>query len=369
MGNDSEKAGGAKRALMAVIQIAGFLGGVGLLVWVVSAALSPENRALLTRLGDATGGQLAALLALSVATLVLNGSIFWVTLLPVKRVGHTDIQATNAIATLLSYLPFKLGLIFRIVVHNRRDGVPLLTIGAWYLAIGMLVLTNLGPPVLASLWRGGVDAWWWVAALGGAGALTGSMVLVCIPLSGERGMARIHRWLDPVPVSALHRFMRTESFARLHAGFGMLAHARASFWATLMRLADIGVQTARFVIAAQVLGIDLGWEAAVLIATTYFMIGMLSPFGMIGTREGGTLGLQTLLGVELVAQTEGDPLALIVLFVSATESIAYFVGAGFGVVWLRADRLLMRRASEGGENVSSPDADRPGPPEPDRRRS
>jgi hypothetical protein len=196
------------------------------------------------------------------------------------------------------------------------------------------------------------------------------MVLVCVPLSGTRGMERIHRWLDPVPVKALHRFMRTESFARLHAGFGMLAHLRASFWATLMRLADIGVQTARFVIAAEVLGIALGWEAAVLIATTYFMIGMLSPFGMIGTREGGTLGLQSILGVELMSRGDGDPLALIILFVSATESIAYFAGAGFGVIWLRADRLLLRRADDAGTgraNVSSPDADRPGPPEPDRR--
>ncbi len=375
---DDQRGGGAegearsprRRALMGAIQIAGFLGGIGLLVWVVMAALSPENRELLTRLGDATPGQVGLLLLCSVATLVLNGSIFWVTLLPEKRIGHTDIQATNAIATLLSYLPFKLGLIFRIVVHNKRDGVPLLTIGAWYLAISALIMTNLGPPVLASLWRGGVDTLWWVSAIGGAALLTGMMALVCVPLSGEAGMARIHRWLDPIPLRPLHTFMRTESFARMHAGFGMLAHPWATLWATVMRLADIAAQTARFVIAAQILGIELGWESATLIATTYFMIGMVSPFGMIGTREGGTLGLQTLLGVELVARSDGDPLALIVLFVSATESIVYFAGAGLGVIWLRADRLLIRRgdAAGPGSTVSSPDADRPGPTEPDRRR-
>lgn len=364
-----------RRALMGVIQIAGFLGGVGLLIWVVIAALSTENRELLTRLGDATPGQVGLLLLCSLATLALNGSIFWVTLLPEKRVRHLDIQATNAIATLLSYLPFKIGLIFRIVIHNRRDGVALLTIGAWYLAIGSLIMTNMGPPVLASLWRGGVDTLWWVTAIGGAALVTGAMVFACFPLSGEKGMARIHRWLDPIPLRPLHAFMRTDSFARMHAGFGMLAHPWATMWATLMRLADVGAQTARFVVAAQVLGIALGWEDAVLLAIMYFMIGMVSPFGMIGTREGGTLAFGTMLGIELATDTgAGDPLALILLFVSATESLVYFAGAGFGVVWLRADRLLMRRAGlgvageEGDAAVSSPDADRPGPTEPDRRR-
>ncbi len=367
--------GGARRTIMGVVQIAGFLGGIALLVWVVRAALSPENRELLGRLGDATAGQIAALLGLSVATLVLNGSIFWVTLLPEKRLRHMDVQATNGIATLLSYLPFKLGLIFRIVVHNKRDGVALLTIGAWYVAMIALILTNLGPPVGASLWRGGIDPLWWISSLGGAALLTGAMVLVCAQLSGERGMARIHRVLDPIPLAPVRRFMRTESFARIHAGFGMLAHPWASFWATVMRLADIAAQTARFVIAADILGIDMGWETALLIATTYFMIGMVSPFGMIGTREGGTLGLGSLLGVGLVSGdgaggggSGGDPLALIILFVSATESLAFFAGGGFGVVWLRADRLLIRRAGTPEATVSSDDANRPGPTEPDRRR-
>jgi len=364
---------GWRRPLMAIVQIGGFLGGIGLLVWVVSAALSPENRQLLERLGDATPMQIVLLLFCSVATLVLNGSIFWVTLLPEKRVRHLDIQATNAIATLLSYLPFKLGLIFRIVVHNRRDAVPLLTIGAWYMAMFALIATNLGPPVGASLLLQGVDGVWWTLTLGGVVVLTSLLVLVSWPLSGDKGMARIHRVLDPIPVPPLHTFMRTESFARVHAGFGMLAHPWASFWATVMRLSDIAAQTARFVIAAQILGIDMGWETATLIATSYFMIGLISPFGMIGTREGGTLGLQALLGIELASAGEGDPMALIILFVSATESIAFFAGAGFGVVWLRADRLLMNRAGadpdeSSAPNVPSPDADRPGPTEPDRRR-
>ena len=56
--------------------------------------------------------------------------------------------------------------------------------------------------------------------------------------------------------------------------------------------------------------------------------------------------------------------------IAAVSQTGGHLGAGLGVIWLRADRLLIRRAgdSERGSNVSSPDADRPGPTEPDRRR-
>lgn len=338
--------GGRRRAMATAVQALGFLGGVALLVWVVLEAFSPENRELIARLGDATPGEVALLLALSVGTLVLNGSIFWVTLWPERRVGHLDIQATNGVATLLSYLPFKLGLICRVVVHNRRDRVPLMIIGAWFVAISALVVTNVGPVVVASLVRSRVDAWWWAISLGGAAGATGVLVWVSGLLAHERGMRRIHAVLDPVPVPALHRFMRSESFARLHTGFAMLAHPLAVGAATLMRLADIGVQAGRFVVAAGVLGVAMDWPDALVFAGTYFIIGMVSPFGMVGTREGGTVGVYAALGMSLAVGGDaggGDPLKLIVLFVSATEAIVYLAGGGLGAAWLRVDRLLPGR--------------------------
>ncbi len=341
--------GRGRRAALAALQVVGFAGGVALLVWVVLEALSPENRGLISRLGDAGALQIVSLLGLSAATLVLNGSIFWVTILPEKPVPHSDIQATNAVATLLSYLPFKLSLICRVVIHNRRDGVPLLTIGAWFLAIGALVVTNLGPVVVASLVRKGVDTWWWVISVGGAVAATGLLVWVCSLFAHDRGLARIHRVFDPVPIGALQRYMRTESFSRLHAGFGMLAHPVAVSGATALRLADIGVQAARFVVAAGVLGITMQWQDAVIFAGTYFMIGMISPFGMLGTREGGTVAVYAAMGITLAGAGEGaDPFKPIVLFVSATEALVYLAGAGLGVAWLRVDRLLLRRAGAAG---------------------
>jgi hypothetical protein len=59
--------------------------------------------------GEAAPGPVALLFGCSLATLALNGLIFWVVLLPEKRLRVSDTLATvNAFATMLAYLPFKL---------------------------------------------------------------------------------------------------------------------------------------------------------------------------------------------------------------------------------------------------------------------
>ncbi len=318
------------------MQVLGFAAGVGLLGWCGMMAFAPENRAQLARLGEADAGSLAVLFGCSLGTLLLNGHIFWVVLRPEMRIDPVGVQATNAVATTLSYLPFKLSVLLRVAVHNRRDRVPLLTIAAWFGAVAVLVVVGLGPPALMSLWRHGVDAVWW------AGSAIGICVSVFVTLTlagvfaGPGGLGRIHRVLDPLRIGPLSRFIRGGAFARLHGIFGMLAHRRAVLEATFLRLLDIGMQTARFAVAASILGVDLGWQSALLIASTYFLIGMLSPFGMLGTREAGAVGLAQLLGIS----GPGDSLVVVILAVSATESLVNLVCAGVGVAWMRPDRLL-----------------------------
>ncbi len=326
-----------------MLQLAGFAAGIGLLVWCGLEAFKPENRAQLSRLGEAGVGELSLLFALSVATLVLNGVIFWVVLLPERRIGFSAMLATNAVATMLSYLPFKLSVVLRVAIHNRRDGVPLLTIAAWFGAMAVLVLTTLGPLGLVSLWRGRVDLVWWIS--GGAGVLvaTGSAIGVAGWFAGVRGLGRLHRLADATRIGPLARFLRGEAFARLHGVFAMLAHAGAAWGATLLRVADLASQTARFVVAASILGVPLSWEQAVLVSTTYFLIGMLSPFGMLGTREAGSVGLAGALGLG-----GGDEsLVVVILAVSASESLVNLVGAGLGVAFLRPDRMLRALAARG----------------------
>ncbi|HRQ74272.1 MAG TPA: hypothetical protein PLU35_14715, partial [Phycisphaerales bacterium] len=136
-----------KPYLRLAVQGLGFVAGLVLLGWCVRAALSPENREQLSKLGDAPAWAVAALLGLSVASVALNGLAFWCALLPARRLHASDVIATNALATFLNYLPFKLSAISRVVIHNRRDRVPLLTIGGWFGAVLGVMVVSLAPLV------------------------------------------------------------------------------------------------------------------------------------------------------------------------------------------------------------------------------
>lgn len=325
------------------VQLLGFGAGIALLWWCVSLAFQPENREQLQRLADADAGSLVLLFGMSLATLVINGLIFWVAMLPDRRLDVGGVLSTNAIGTLLSYLPFKLSVVLRFAIHNRRDGVPILTIAAWFGAIAATTLIGLGPMALASIWRGGVDPLWWAVTIGGTVLGTAACVVVAGYFAHDRGLGRLHRVLDPLLVGPLKNAVRGDAFRKIHGVFDMLAHPWAVSGAVLLRLADLGSQAVRFAVAASILGVDLSPEHTVLIASTYFLIGMLSPFGMLGTREAGSIGVAGLIGIGDAAES----LAVVVLAISATESLVNLAGGALGVAYLRPDRLIRQNGDRG----------------------
>ena len=333
---DAGAAPGRRPLWKTAVQLVGFAMGLALLGWCAREALKPENREQFARLADASPGVVALLFACSLATLLINGLIFWVVLFPEKRLRVSDTLATNAFATMLAYLPFKISVIARIALHNRRDGVPLLTIAAWLGAVGALVIAGLGPVSVVSLWRKGVDPVWWGASLLGVGLALGALLIAAGIFAGERGLGRIHAIAERLGVGVLDRFVRTEAFAKMHGIFGMLAHPQAVTAATGLRLLDIGVITARFMVAASILGVGLEWEQAILFASSYFLIGTLSPFGMLGLREAGSIGVADLLGFG----DAGESIAVVILIVTATETLTNLLAGMIGAVWVRPDRLI-----------------------------
>jgi hypothetical protein len=326
---------GRHRAARIAFQVTAFLGGLALLGWCASVALGEENQQALDRLRQASAGQILLLMALSAATLALNGTIFWATLRPHRRLGLTGVLATNAIATFLSYLPFKLGVLSRVLIHNRRDRVPLLEIGAWFAAVAVILLASLGLLAGLALWRPQLDMTWIGIAVVGLAIAWTVIVTGGGLLAGEPGLRRIHALLDRPVLHPLAPLTRTPWFGQLHAGFAMLACPRMVAMTIVLRVLDVAVQAWRFVIAARIIGMDLGYDRAVLIALTYFMISILSPAGTLGTREAGATGLAKLLAI-----TGSGRVAVIALLVSATEALVNLAGAGLGVAWLRPDRLL-----------------------------
>jgi len=321
-----------RSAVRVVVQVIGFLASLGALGWAVSVAFKEENRAQLENLQNASVGQIMALVGLSFGSVAVNGLIFWVVIRPVHRIRATDVISTNAIATFLAYLPFKMSLISRVAIHRKRDGVPVLTIGAWFAAVGVLMLAVLGPMALMSFMLKEVNMLWWVGVCGSVAVSVGVLILVARFFYGDRGVKRI------ASVGMLRGWTERESFGKLHAGFDMIASPSSSAWAGVLRVLDVLAFAGRFVVAAAVLGLPISGGDALLLGSVYFLIGVFSPFGMLGTREAGTIGAAALFGVSAAAIGDGNadgPIAAAVVFVTAVEAVVNLGCAGFGVAWLR----------------------------------
>jgi hypothetical protein len=120
---------------------------------------------------------------LSLGTLACNATTFWIVIRPVRRLGWPWVFSVNAVATALAYLPFKLSVIARYVLHRRHDQLAVLTITTWFANVALVMAAVLGPVVSASIWRGTIDATWVATALGGA-------VAACAHSSSSRGCSR-----------------------------------------------------------------------------------------------------------------------------------------------------------------------------------
>ena len=336
------------------VQVALFAVGLGLFAWAIGLALRPDNRELLSeKLQEAGPGGIAMLVGLSVVTIILNGLLFLVTIRPVMKLRASDMVAVNACATLLSMLPFKLSLLFRTVVHNRRDGVPLFTIGSWFGVMSLLLFAFFGPITGISSWRRDIDLLWIVLT---PGAVLGLFVLIwwlAGRFSGDVGLARFIRWIDFLRIKGLSRFVRSDTYAKMHAGVVMLADWRALLWVLVIRIADMVTLTARFWIAAEILDVQLGLEGSVLLACIYFLTGAISPAGQLGSREAAVIASATVL-----AMTDPERLAPVALLITGTELLAMIATAGIGIIWLNPLKLFTARdagllgAAVAGEDVA-----------------
>jgi len=333
----------------AVIQVTGFAVGIALLVWCVRTVMSPDNRAALEKLQEATAWQVLSLMGLAATSLVLNAVIFSSIIRPLHRLRLTDMVAVNALATFLSYLPFKMSVICRWVIHNRRDGIHNVTIGAWFIVVAILTVVTVAPMWLAfARPEGAGHGWWLVVALAIAAAHTTGCLAARV-VRGERGLRRLRR------VGLPEKLLHTEWFHRLHDGATMSADVHAIWVSTVARVLDIATFGLRFWIAAGIIGVDLSAEEALLIGLAYFVVGVVSPFGTVGTREVGALGMAVGAGV-VAAELDQDALLTGILLVTVAEAITSLIGAGLALAWLRADRWLIGRFRPDSDTDTAADA-------------
>ena len=327
------------------IQVIGFLAGLAALGWCLKTAFKPENRAQFAKLGEAPASLLVAMLGLSLATLVLNGLAFWISICPVRRLKVMDVIATNGVCSFLGYVPFKAGAIVRFIIHNRRDKVPVATIGAWFTALAVVMAATFTVMCVSAIKWGRLDAAWAAMTLGGTIAAGVLIVGLATRFRGEKGLQRIERLVGFTRIAALKKPLRWNVWLQLHSGFDMLASPVAVGGGMTIRLIDSAVQAMRFVIAARIFGVELTAQQALLVSLLYFVVGVASPSGLVGLRDGAAAVLagKLLERAGLSSEQGRDMFTAVALLVSATEAAAYLFGGAVGLAWLRPDRLLKLR--------------------------
>jgi hypothetical protein len=322
----------------AILQVTGFVIGLALLAWCVMQVFSPANQQALRTLRDAPPQRVLLLIAINVLVVLSAGLSFYFALRPVRRINFLDLQATNAIAIFLGYAPFKIGMIFRVVVHHRRDRLPIALIAAWFAAISLAMAAALLPLIVASVTGHGINDRWVEVAAGGILLTSAALWLSARTFSGPRGMDRIRALAGATRIAALSRFAESRVVHNLHEGFDMLDRPGRVATLVFLRLVDLGIQATRFFVAARLLGVEMTWESAVLIASTHFIIGVISPSGMVGTREAGAAGVASILHIANMSQA-----ATVGVLILATESVVNLTLALLGLARLGATKMFVPR--------------------------
>lgn len=346
---------GRYRLLFRTLHAVGFAVGVALLVWVVRSALTQMNEEGWRQLASARWWQITLLLALTAATIALNGALWWLAIRPIRPRGSPslpDMTAVNAIATTLAYAPFKLSVFFRVIYHRTIDRVPLLQIGGWGFAVGAGLAAGVGPALLASTIppiRHSPPIWF-ACAIGGAfaaGFLGVRLSRFFATGAGWRGLRRLACRLAGRRGVGL---LRTDAFRNAHTGLHMLTDDRVVFAAVIMRLLDTATIAARFLIAAAVLGVELSVPDAAVAGVSYFLLATFVPTGAAGVREAGTLGVFAGLGLE------GSQMAPVIVLVAAVQIVGDLLCAAIATLYLGPTRLLALKRQQRREESASLDA-------------
>jgi hypothetical protein len=297
--------------------------GLALLIWAISIVLSDENAAARQRLADAPMSSVALLGATTLAGVLIAGLTFWVTLLPIRRISLLNVFTINAIAIFLVVLPFKIGFAMRVMLHHRVDALPFRIILAWCGAMAALGAATIVPLTAISLWRGKVDAAWWI-------------ILIPAMLFTHIVGLLVSRWTNAGAMGGVPSRLILNADDITSRPTAIAMHAGA-------RIADMTLLAVRFAIAGGiVLGAPIEASQAIILASTFFVLSVITPLGTLGVREWGVALVGKAVGLDFeIIMT----ITLVVAF-SELAAAGFFalVGSAFVHPWKRripltADRL------------------------------
>jgi hypothetical protein len=298
--------------LKIAVQALGGVVCVALLIWAGRLAFSAENQDALAKLRDAAPGLVGLLFAISIAAIVADGLIFWLTLRPLRREKGLrtppvlEIVAVNAIATFLNPLPFKLGMLARASLHMRLHAVSLREMISWLAGFAGVTLLAMGALIVAGQVRPEMDARMLAITL--AIVMIGGGVMM---LLGRLAQGNL-------------------TLQRLSLGAWPIAADRwAVFGTCVLRLSHVGLAGARFLVLAQILGLALTLGQGVRLGTSYIVVQATAPTGTLGVAEAITSKIGQALGLKI------EEVALMVLLTTAAQTLTAGLISILALAWLR----------------------------------
>jgi hypothetical protein len=289
----------------AVIRTVGLILGlalVGVAIWYASGDRRTMDD-IAAALRDAPPARLFALAGCVLLNVALTGALFSVLISRYGRVGLVEMQAVTASTALLNFLPLRPGLFGRVAYHRLVNGIAIRDTAK--VIVGSVLLTAI---VTVCLLGAVVVAGWMSAPLW---QVAGVIALV------------------PIIAAAIDRRFRW---------------AAGAF---LLRLADILVWAARYVILFDLIGRPIGLDAAIALAAVSIFATM-APFisNGLGLRE-WAVGLAAPVLVDTFGGTivDGRIAVAAELIHRGVELLMIGAVGGAGLAWLAARRRAAHRVT------------------------
>lgn len=304
-GNDGSGTSRIRMSLVrTVVQLIGFVVGMGLLGWCIKSAVGSGD---LSRLSSASTFQVSMLIGCTLVSVIANGAIFWVIIRPVVNIPFTDIQFVNCVVNLANYLPFRFGMITRIAHHRRVDHVSYFLLAAWYAAVMAMLMLVVVAILGATFVRPAADVWWFVSLV--SIHMVG-MLILCYVVS--------------------HHKLTT----RLRGAERMLNHPSALIGAVILRLIDLAAYGGRLYFSLSIIGIGISFRDW-LYLTLISIVSSLSPLGSLGFREFAISYLGPYLtSSQLHGEGLRDQLSAVVVIDRSAEMMVFIPLGLLSVLWM-----------------------------------
>ncbi|MFO0961906.1 MAG: hypothetical protein U0625_03260 [Phycisphaerales bacterium] len=252
----------------AALQIVGFAIGLALVAWVVKgaidAAADPTRAGIVESLRTAWQQRpmlVAGLALTTMASLAIDGALFWLVLLPVRRLGFMELQWLTFVTAMSNFFPVRLGIPVRYAYALKANRMTFFQATAWFVAVTLVILVALVAVVAATVVEPHPGLVWCAVVV--AGLAVGGFTL-----------GRLARW-GPV--------------ARRLGEYARMVTTPGTYWSgTLLRVVEIFLWIVRMWCAAEILGLGMDF-AHVTILGVAAIAAMLNPFGRLGFREATTV--------------------------------------------------------------------------------